>query len=400
MTQQCVLIFAKTPYHKTPYDRWLSETGIEPLLLVPEEYAASYRHLPHSYVFANYDQNPAVEKKALELARTQALVGIFARGEADILRAARVRERLQLPGQQMASAVAYRNKVRMKDWLRGTDVVVPDYCAIDSTDTIRQFIERAGYPVVIKPVAESGSWGVQIIRDAAALAQYLATAPIGAMEMETFVEGPMYHVDGLRIDSEIVFMQPSQYVNDCLSFRRNEFCGSCALASGNPLFAPLCDVTRAVIAALPSPPHMAFHAEIWQRPDGQLVFCEIASRTGGGMISAMLQHCCDFDIDRAWLRAECGLPHTLHPSPYRPGGAVIIPPQHGVLQHLPCDNEPACVRAVQFSGAVGQRFAGGVKSGLFLAGYVVDGTSESDVLHNMAQVATWFATQVRYGEPH
>jgi hypothetical protein len=45
--------------------------------------------------------------------------------------------------------------------------------------------------------------------------------------------------------------------------------------------------------------------------------------------------------------------------------------------------------------AVGQELHGGIKSGLFLAGYVVAGDTEDDVAANMDKVAAWFSGQAR-----
>lgn len=397
MSDRHLLIFAKTTYAKTPYDQWLSGTGITPIILTPEEYAAGYRHMPNVHAFAGYDHNQLVEKTALKLARQHDLVGVFARAEADVIRAAQLRELLGLPGQKIASALAYRNKVIMKDHLRGSGVRLPAYRTLDSAYTAVQFVEEHGYPVVIKPFAESGSYGTHIVRSEQELDAYLERAPRGGVEIETFVDGQMYHVDGLVIDGQLVFIHPFRYVNDCLSFRKNEFSGSLTVARDNPLYEPLIDAARKVIAALPSPPNMAFHAELWHTKAGELVFCEIASRTGGGMISSTICHAFDFNIDREWMLAECRLPRTfVAPTSHRPGGGVVIPPLAGVLERLPLGGEPAYVRETQITGSVGQRFHGGVKSGLFLAGYVVAGDSEDEVAQNMAGVASWFAEQTKW----
>ncbi|MFD0392336.1 hypothetical protein ACFQ3Z_04190 [Streptomyces nogalater] len=170
------------------------------------------------------------------------------------------------------------------------------------------------------------------------------------------------------------------------------------LTREDPLYDRLVKATRAVLAELPTPPRTAFHAEFWITPDDRLVFCEIASRTGGGMISAMVRHAFGIDLDKEWLYAECGLPSSLGTPEYRPAGALCIPPQNGVLEQLPTATaeQPGCVREVMFTGSVGQEFHGGVKSGLFLAGYVVDGDSEEDVAANLEHVAGWFSDNSRW----
>jgi len=396
MQQKHILIFAKTAYSKTPYDQWLAGTGIEPIILTTEEFAPGYRHLPNVHAFSEYDRNQCIAKTALEIGRKTPLVGVFARAEADILRAAELRELLSLPGQRPGSALAFRNKVLMKDTLRHSGVLLPHYRALDSAFTAIQFIEKYGYPVVIKPFSESGSSGVHVIRNEADLDRYLAQPASGEMEIETFVEGQMYHVDGLILDGELVFIHPFEYINTCLAFRMNEANGTFTLSSAHPAYKPLVEATRKVLSALPSPRHMAFHAEFWRTPKDEIVFCEIASRTGGGMISSTIHYSFGINVDKEWLYAECGLPRTFDTLVYRPGGGLILPPQNGTLEHLPSGNEPSYVREAQLTGSVGQRFHGGVKSGLFLAGYVVGGNTEDEVVQHMSEAAAWFARESKW----
>ncbi|MGW2389094.1 ATP-grasp domain-containing protein [Streptomyces lydicamycinicus] len=391
-----VLVFAKTPYAKTPYDRWLAGSGVEPVILTTTEFAAGYGHLPHVHAFDDYDTNQLVEKTALRLAREHAVTAVFARAEADVVRAAQLRDLLDLPGQRTASALAFRDKVVMKDHLVGGPVEIPAYRALDSAYTALEFIAEHGYPVVIKPLSESGSLGAAIIRDEAELDAYLARPWRGGSEIEVFVPGQMYHVDGLVVNGEVVFAHPFRYLNDCLSFRANDWVANLPLTPQDPVHDRLLKAARAVLAELPTPPHTAFHAELWITPDDRTVFCEIASRTGGGMISSMVRHAFGIDLDKEWLYAECGLPSTLGTPAYRPTGALCIPPSNGVLSRLPSGDEPACVKEVALTGTVGQEFHGGVKSGLFLAGYVVGGDTEEDVAANLENVAAWFADRAQW----
>lgn len=396
MNSKSILIFAKTPYSKTPYDRWLFGKDIQPLILTPKEFASGYRHLPHVYEFSNYDHNQMVEKTALDLARRFPLIGVFARAEADVIRAAELRELLNLPGQKTGSALAFRNKVIMKNHLDCAGVTLPRYQLLDSAYTAISFIAEHGYPVVIKPCSESGSLGTRILRNPTDLEAYLTNPLKGEAEIETFINGKMYHVDGLILNGRIEFIHPFMYINDCLSFRKNEYIGSCALSAQNPLAPRLVSAVRKILSALPLAEHMAFHAELWRTPDDNIVFCEIASRTGGGLISAMIHHCFGFDIDRHWFEAECGFSRSLQIKEYRPGGFTLIPPLNGILQRLPRDNEPRYVREKHIMGTIGERYHGGVKSGLFLAGYVIDGTNEEEVKNNIADVADWFANQTQW----
>lgn len=385
-----VLVFAKSPYERTPYDQWLAGTDWEPLIITPAEFAAGYAHLTHVHAFGDYDTNGLVEKTALRLGRSLGFDAVFARGEADVLRAAQLRDVLDLPGQRAESALAFRDKVLMKDRLAPGPVGLPHYFLLDSAFTVIEFIEKHGYPVVIKPVAESGSLGADVIRDEAELDAYLRRPWRGRSEIETFVEGQMFHIDGLVVGGEVAFITPSRYVNDCLSFRSDGWLASVPVPFADPRRLRLVEATEAVLDQLPTPQNTAFHAELWITPEDQVVVCEIASRTGGGMIAPMLRQAFGVDLDRQWLNAECGLPVTLNPD-YRPAAGLMIPPSHGVLERLPRpESAPAAVRDTVLSGRIGQTFHGGVKSGLFLAGYVVTAETEDELVPRLEDVVAWF----------
>jgi biotin carboxylase len=386
-----VLIFAKSPYPRTPYDRWLAGSGIEPIILAPAEYAQGYAHLQHVYGFDDYETNQLVEKTALRLARAHELVAVFARAETDVIRAAGLRELLRLPGQHTASALAFRDKVVMKDHLAGGPVELPVYRRLDSAYTALEFIAEHGYPVVIKPVAESGSLGTAVIRDEADLDAYLARPWPGQSEIETFVPGDMYHIDGLVANGRTVFLQPSRYINSALSFRTEDWVASLPLTSADPAYQRLIEAAHAVLRRLPTPPTTVIHLELWITPDDRLVFCEIASRTGGGIIGSMIRHAFGIDLDKEWFALECGLPARLEAHACRPAAGLSIPPSHGVLEQLPVGEEPECVLETMLGGAIGQEFHGAVKSGTFLAGYIVGADAHADLVAQLEKVATWFA---------
>jgi hypothetical protein len=388
--KSCVLIFAKTSHQKTPYDLWLKDSGLTPLILVAQEFADSYSHLPNVYSFSNYDHNMKVQQKALDLARHENVVAVFARAEADIIRAAQLRERIGIPGQQVNSAQAYRNKVTMKDYLATSGVRLPKYKAVSSAYDVLEFIENHGYPVVIKPTSESGSYGTQILRGLEDLNRYLESGSTTHMEIETFVEGQMFHVDGLFQNGRIVFIQPSRYINDCLSFRDDEYCGSVTVSPKDTVHDLLVETTRLIIQNLPSPENMAFHCELWQRTNGEIVFCEIASRTGGAVVSTIIEKTFGINLDKEWFLAECGLSAQVPRIRYRAGGGVWIPPQKGVLRQLPENKKPNWIVDSQINGKIGQTYHGGVKSGLFLAGYVVHGSDEKNVIQNVQNTVSWF----------
>ena len=53
------------------------------------------------------------------------------------------------------------HKLHMKEKLREAGVNVPAFARVTSLDELQAFIDRVGFPVVIKPVDNSGARGVQ-----------------------------------------------------------------------------------------------------------------------------------------------------------------------------------------------------------------------------------------------
>ncbi len=392
-----VVVFANSDYDDTPYDEW-APADVTLHLLVPEERAHGYAHLPNVRAFASYRTSGAVELAALDLARRVRPCAIIARGEVDLLRAARLRELAGIPGQGWQSALAFRDKVVMKQRLRAGGVPVPAFTVVETGLDVVEFGERHGLPMVVKPVRGSGSLGTTVIRSRDDLRRMIAGGVGAGLEVEAFVPGPMYIVDGLVRDSQVAFMRPSRYVNGCLAFRDGDFLGIRLLANDDPLYGRLTALAQRVMAGLPTPPHTTFHLEIFHTPDDRLVVCEVASRTGGARINQMIRHACGFDMDRAWFAGQLGDPAPALPNGrrHRPVGNVVIYPGTGVLASLPTDGRPRWVLDGKVAGTVGTRYDGGHKSGDFLAAYTVTAPTEDGVDARFHELARWFGERARW----
>lgn len=400
MSKRHILVFANSDYEDTPYDQWLPPSEYELHILTSTEKADGYGHLPAVHAFDDYARNGQVEAHALRIARRYACAAVLARAEVDVLRAARIRDVCGIRGQGWTSALAFRDKVIMKRYVRESRVEIPAYVEIDTAIDLILFAEEHGYPLVVKPRRSSGSVGTSIVHTEDELERLLATDQWRGFEVETFVDGTMYHVDGLIIDSKVVFVCVSRYINGCLAWRDNDFCGSVVVGDESPLKSRLVEATEQVLAAMPDAVTATFHAEFFHTPQDELVFCEIASRTGGGRINDAIAAAHGFNLDEQWVRAQCGLP-VLPPLATRDrqadtAGFVLIPPAQGVLLGLPDEPVPDWVAATKLLAKVGQRYGGGEKSGHYIAAYVVTGANEDIAASRVEQIARWFQERTRW----
>lgn len=395
-----VLALVSSDYADTPYDKWAADAGVDLHLLVSGEKFPQYRHIPGARCFPEYRGGGSVERAALELADRMELHAVVARMEADVLRAARLRELLGLPGQDFAGALAFRDKVVMKNLVRDNGIAVPEFAPVRVELDLFGFVREHGYPVVVKPADGSGSTGTCVLHGPADLTALLARGVPPNAEIERFVDGTMYVVDGLVADGELVACFVSRYLNDCLSFRSGVFLGEVQLTTDDPLVPRLREYARQVLAALPTPDCTTFHLEVFHTASDEFVFCEIASRTGGALTTAAVRAATGFDLDHEWFRAQVGQPPLADPVPgAAPGhsaGWVLFYPEVGTLRAVPAGPVPSFVVEQRSRAEIGATYQGGYKSGHYLSAYVLSGADADEVAANADELAAWYAAGVRW----
>ena len=86
--------------------------------------------------------------------------GVIAVGDQPVTIAAQVHEAFRLPGNPPASALASRNKLESRKMLEAGGLLVPVFRPVSITEDPAEISLRVRYPVVLKPLAMSGSRGV------------------------------------------------------------------------------------------------------------------------------------------------------------------------------------------------------------------------------------------------
>jgi hypothetical protein len=398
-----ILIFNKSPKY-VPYKEWLTGLDEEILMLVPHGQAELYQGDGFAEVieFESYTTNGCVEWKALELHEQYKYHTILANGERDLVRAGKLRDLLKLKGQSGASALAFRDKTIMKTYAGEAGIAVPRFRKITDTFDIISFVQENGFPVVIKPVDGSGSENTAVVRSRDELEAFLQGGVGPGLEIEQFIPGDMYHVDGLVIDGEVVFIYPSILVNGCLSFQSNKAGGSHLLSEDNPLFTRLVSFTRQVLNALPTPANTAFHAEIFHTSEEELVLCEIASRTGGAKIMDNITHAFGINMKQIVVQAQCGVLEPERKAALQQlkreffMGFILIPPQKGIITQLAFDDVPEWVVDYHISAKPNQSYRSATKSTDNIAWFSVKGDNEHTINQRLDEILTKFDRSVSW----
>lgn len=233
-----------------------------------------------------------------------AIVGI---SEKDILMTAYLREDLGVPGWRPEFIRGFRDKPIMKELVRDGGLRVPDFMPLADGVTATEVARRLGLPVVLKPRQESGSKGVRIIRSTADLESALRSTTPDRFECEQYVPGDIYHVDGVRRSGAFHFVSASRYLNTCLDYHsRGIPLGSVVLDPGDLSsrlfgFAARCFDALGLVDG-------AFHLEVIEAEDGELVFLEVGLRPGGGEIAFIHRDKFGIDLFGEAFRVTLGLP--------------------------------------------------------------------------------------------
>jgi hypothetical protein len=400
-----VLVLHRGALADAPYDKWLSDLDADVLLLAAQEQLdlsgdalpqeGGYRHVE---AVSGYDVNGYIEARALELARRHEVRRIVATQERDLERAAQLREILGLPGQRLASATAFRDKVEMKNLVRDAGIPVAPHAEVECAADIIDLAGRFGFPLVLKPRNGGGSIGLRIIHGPEELDTMLAEeilTPDDAQPnliAEAFVPGPMCHVDGLVVGGRVAVAWASQYLYALASYRTDR--GGrrdVTLDRNDPLGRRLLTFTERVIQALPGPGAFAFHAEVFHTPDDELVLCEIACRPGGASIRDIGRTLFGVDLAELAVRAQAGLPLPADgiPGPVQMAGQLVMMKRPGRIQSVPGRPPFPWVERWRLFVTPGQVMQEAAFSGDFMASFVISAPSRQVTEERLRQLEAW-----------
>jgi biotin carboxylase len=281
---------------------------------------------------------------------------VIAVGDRPVTIAARVHEALGLPGNPAAAALASRNKLESRRMLQAAGLLVPAFRPVSLNEDPAEISLSLQYPVVLKPLAMSGSRGVIRANNASEFVsafnrlRALVEQPDvraererahGTLLIESFIPGREYALEGVltdgRLQSFAIFDKPDPL--DGPFFEETIY----VAPSREPesLQSQIVSTVAAGASAI-GLRHGPLHAECRVNERGVHVL-EIAARPIGGLCSRALRFVSpqgEASLEEVLLRHALGEDISQFSRERAASGVMMIPiPRRGIYKGVEGERE-------------------------------------------------------------
>ncbi len=273
------------------------------------------------------------------LAAERGVAGVTSSSEYFVGTAAAVAAELGLRAPPAAAIRACSDKARQRQLLDEGRVTQPRWWRVASAVEALSAAAELRYPVVLKPVAGSGSIGVRMCKDAAEVERHAPSlvqrtvnergmkVPLGLL-VEELVEGPELSVE---VFSSQVVGVTAKRLGPLPDFVEIGHDFQAELPT--QLRREVEHTTLAALRALGLVEGPA-HVELRVGPRGPSII-EVNPRLAGGFIPELVRLATGIDLLEANVRLAAGLPVALEPSARRHAAIrFFLPEQSGVLMEL------------------------------------------------------------------
>ncbi len=308
-----VILSPGFPAEMAEFTRGLASTGANvigvgehPVDTLPDN---ARNNLAHYVQVSSLIDEDSVYSQLSHLARHVSIDRLECLWEPFMLLAARLRERLDLPGMNVAATEPFRDKEKMKQALDAAGIRTPRHRQAGDADGIRAAARLIGFPLVIKPLSGAGSADTYRVDDTSGLERVIAQVQhIQSLSVEEYIEGEEYTFDTVCANGKVVYENIAWYRPKPMIGRAEEWISMQTVNLRHVDTAQLEEgrkLGHAVLKALGFRTGFT-HMEWFLKPDGEAVFGEIGARPPGGRSVDLMNYSNDFDIYRGWGDAVTG----------------------------------------------------------------------------------------------
>jgi hypothetical protein len=335
----------------------LLDRGVEVLLVLdsvgrlyesPDE--ALLARCRQIYNISSFDSLAELTAVAVELRSAYPQVSwVFNQNELSQIGAGYLRLLLGLEDDPL-HPVSHRDKRLMKQLVRQAGVPTAEFRSLldaSDPDAVAEVVRQLSAPLIVKPAAGFGTITTVRVDDVSTLGQVASGLTFDTAHrsrhliVEEFVPGEELCVDAIWSGGKAVTFVAHRYLRPRITILDNALDGSVILPpeENSELYErlrELHDRFNPVLGIKDGPTHL----EVFERPDGELIFSEIASRWGGGWIQHMIS---EYHGRPTWsLIVDAALTGAVPPlelSQLHVGGINVRPKMHGVVTSLPTDEQ-------------------------------------------------------------
>jgi len=264
------------------------------------------RHLAGYLQVSSLLDETAVVKSVQQWKAAQPLKQVECLWEPGVILAARLRQGLGVPGQDVAQATLFRDKDAMKRAVVAAGIRTPKHQRATTAAECQRAAEQIGFPVIVKPIAGAGSADTFRVNSRLELDAVLSRAgQMREMNVEEFIDADEYTFDTVCIDGKIAFWNICVYRPRPLTARQEEWISPQTVVLRDVEADHLAggrDMGRAVLKALGLKTGFT-HMEWYRTAKGETIFGEIAARPPGARTVDAMNYASDIDLYTGWDEA-------------------------------------------------------------------------------------------------
>lgn len=163
-----------------------------------------------------------------------------------------------------------------------------------------KILNELNFPIFAKPINDANSYHTTKLHGIFDLIKWCEQAKQEiSFELDEFIDGTLFHCDTFIKDNKIIYTHVCEYIQPCHKFLEGKPLGSIILPNKNENFIQISEFNELVLSKLGHSRNGITHLEVFKKQNGDLVFLEIASRAGGGLIPKIYKHYLGIDFFEA-----------------------------------------------------------------------------------------------------
>ena len=209
-------------------------------------------------------------------------------------------------GTKYEDLAVMKYKSKMKDIYKSIGLNAARYCLVDTFENALAFIEKVGYPIVVKPDNGVGAPSTYKLKNQSELEYFFATKDNRVYIMEEYVNGHVETYDGITDSNKNILIANSTIMLNSIMDNVNENCDT-AFCNRFVAGSDIEEVGKKVVQAFDTRSRF-FHFEFFRLDadkeglgkKGDLVGLEVNMRAPGAYMPDMINFSYETDVYTIW----------------------------------------------------------------------------------------------------